>query len=527
MNKICETLSNNLSRAQVRYLKSLLTGNYTANLTTEYLAIFGAHDVLETLLIPIWFHNQDKKLRIDSITSYTITGTNAENSIRSILSYFQNPGHPQIILNCTKRGNSFIDTYMKGHTEWKYLDRLSLYLQLSAHHKVKVFQNRNQTLICSNIENEEYLRRIVSALPLILKDTFTFSEETLNLYKGMLGDLNGAITSEAFAKFLKNTKILEQQKLNELTNAIKGLVSHEYNNLKEEERICNNNIEEYENALLGHLNHLREIQAKISFYKPTTDAEELAKYIIANPNIADYVVCGDVILLAIEAPLEYIEVPAFKKLIQNAGSFIWPKWNNVPSPIAQHSTEFIQMLSDLFLKDRYTIYTRAEIVLDLEKREAYPFYKLSRHRSSRDENRINSAYPENWKINKRLLNNKTITPHMHIEFYDCWSGNKANIAKCLNKNDIIGAIDIAVSTVKDINVTDSTVFNRFIHDGLWAPTTYDTSFYQYNTRPDLQFKTIYDNEQKKFRTFGDIFYNDYVKENITQFDINEDFSDII
>lgn len=529
MEKIYQIIKDSLTASQIKYLNKCLGTDYSNTLNSYYIAGgWDARDITNTLLIPIWYHNKDKKLEIKSASQYQITGADAEMVINHLLStYFSATSRHQILLLCVKRGNSFIDLHMKNHTEWKYLDRISLYLQLSAHHKIKVYQNAEKTVICTNLESTEFCRRVLSALPLILKDSFKFTEETTAIYRSLQTDPSGAETKEAFTNFIKQSKILEKQRLNELSEAIKKLSEYEYNQLVQQETSYNSQIQGYEAELVSLYNRLRETQSKITFYKPNLDTEELAQYIISNPNIVDYAAADNALLLAIEAPLEYIEVPAFKKLIQNAGSFIWPKWNNVPNSIAQHSEQFIQMLSDLFLKDRYTVYTRSEIILDFQKKEAYPFSKVGSHVGGDRCNAIRRAYPEGWSLSKRLNDNRAITPHMHIEFFDCWSGNKANITKCLNKNDIIGAIDIAVNTTKDINVTDSTVFNRFLQAGLWAPRTPDTSYYQYNTRPDLQFKTIYDNEQKRFRTFGDIFYNDYVKENITQFDINEDFSDII
>jgi hypothetical protein len=195
----------------------------------------------------------------------------------------------------------------------------------------------------------------------------------------------------------------------------------------------------------------------------------------------------------------------------------------MPESVANHETEFIRLLKDLFITGKYRVYTRSEVVIDFEKKVAYPLRFSGNYSSSA----LSATRPVNWRLHTRFQENpdRCITPHMHIEYYDCWSGNKANIAKALNKNDIIGALDIIVNTTKDINVNDGAVFGRFIREALYNPREFRAQ--GYTTDPDPinylmpgnQFKTIWDTEKECFRTFDDIFQNDYLKNKLQNIEI--------
>lgn len=528
MHNIFTELSN-YNNSQKAYLKELTDDKLKYSFEMKYYDnLWENEQKLRILSLPISELNKDKILAISSATCHIFTGDTYEGTLNGLIrrDLFVPNVTVSIAILGVSRGITFIDTYLKNE-DWEYLDKISLYLQLTTHHKVKAYKNAEKIFIYTNHENTEFTLRLLSALPLLLKENFTFTEETINIYRSLQEDATGKKMVQLVNEFIIKNKLLEKQKLNELTKAIDILTKAEYNRLQKEINDQQIQIEHTERNLLMYYNRLRDLQSQESFYKPSINTEELAQYILSNPNIVDFKITNSAMLLAIEAPLEYIEVPALKKLINNAASFIWPRWNEVPKSIARHPMKFIQMLSDLFLKDRYTIYTRSEIVLDFDQKEAYPFRKIRNRTSSDLLTALLDVYPSDWNIEERLKTDRAITPHMHIEFFDCWSGNKTNIAKCLQKSDIIGALDICVNTTKDINVTDSTVFNRFIQSGLWAPRPPELTSYYYNERPDLLFKTIYDKERKCFRTFGDIFYNDYVKEDIHQYDIAEDFSDII
>lgn len=472
------------------------------------------------LFFPLIFENKEKNpLKIRWRTKTSITGTNVTD-LQTLVSFAD---YANWICGITvKRGKTIAYEYLENTLGFEYLDKISLYLQTMATHNVKAYKKDNTIVIITNLDTAETKTRIFSAIPLLFKANYNWSDELIAYFKAFNDDPTNETAYNLFMQYCINHKIFENIAFEKLKEIIERLSTRQIKTYKEQETRFKNDINSYEETLKRLYKDLLDIQAKITFYQPDMNLNEIATYISKNPYVTDYYAYNDEALaLAIEAPLEYIDVTAFKKMLGNPAAFIYPRWGgDFPQPIIQHEEEFLRMLKDLFLSEKYKIYTRAEIVLDFKSSSAYPLTKAG--------DRIKALRPAIWELSERVnKTEKAITPHMHIEYYDCWSGNKANIAKCLVKNDIIGAIDIAVTTVKDINVNDGTVFARFLKDGLYAPKGYRTTQFQYTTNPSDQFKTIFDVKEKRFRTFADIFYNDYVKENMNQTDLDESFDDIL
>lgn len=481
--------------------------------------------------VPLAIKNPDKTLQITCREKYSLSAQEANDgyTMQNMCAVSDTSKNQITVLIC-KRGWTFAQAWAEenGYTK---LSRIELYLMLNANHRIRVYRKDKLTLIITNSKEYALEERIFSAIPLLYKEEFTWDEELIEFFRAANPENKPEKPCmQLFKELIKKSKILDNIRYEQLLKIVERTSTHTLKLYQNEETRLLDDIERYETALKESYKNLNRTQALIAFFKPDANTKDVADYIYNNPYIVDYYShTSSKLVVAIEAPLEYIDVPAFKQMLKNINSYLYPKWNASPNEYSEltkgHPIEFVEMIKDLFLSPKYKIYTRSEIVLDLEHKEAKPLRRLTTDYNSR---------PESWKLQTRLNNDKDkcIIPHMHIEYYDCWSGNKTNITKALNKTDIIGALDICVSTTKDINVNDSAVFGRFIKQVLVKPTEFATGNVSsrdclFTGIPGGEYKTIWDTEKKCFRTFLDIFINDYLKGNASQTDFEVDFTDYI
>lgn len=482
-----------------------------------------------TCLLPLALLNKDKTLLTYSEEENIKTETSLE-TIHDHATPNSSQDCPQLKVHTCKRGWTFMETYCKEQG-YHYLDKESLYLQCNPHHRIRAYKKDKFIYIVTNQNTELIEARIFSALPLLFKDEYNWDGETIQYFKSF-GNIpqNFTETLKLFQEIIKKSKILENLQYQVLKNIIIKTSEAALREFKNQQKVLSSEIEEYENILTRKYKELNQVNAQVTFYTPELDVEEIANYICKNPYIKGfYSPTPDTLALAIEAPLEYIDVPAFKQMLKNPMSYLYPRMsatNEYSALTKKHPEEFVTMVKDLFLSGKYKIYSRAEIVLDCKNNTVAPLRKAA--------TRIADTRPAPWKLSVRYKNDPyAIVPHMHIEYYNCWDANKTNIKKALSKQDLIGAIDICVNTVKDINVNDGAVFGRFIKQCLVRPSefhegiTNDSDAYENWELPGNQYKTIYDVERKEFRTFNDIFINDYLKEIATQADFDVDFTDYI
>ena len=472
--------------------------------------------------LPLALENPTKKLDIYCHKSYRLTENEATQShFNDLLGEnrtVQEDTSRLRIINLTK-GLTFINNYLNDPTHgYEYLDRIGLYLQQNPGHKVKAFKKGRTVIITTNLDTEDVDARIFSALPLLFKTEFSWSDKAITYFK-----LAATDTPEAHNEMQRiyneyTLPLLQNYKKKELERGLLAAVNYQKTTSIKKLKTVQDDISSYEKLLTALYKDERTLQAQIAFFEPTVELNDVTNYILNNKFIVDYWSHRDkALVVAVEAPLEYIDASALKKMLANPNSYLYPILhnNNAPASVKQNETEFILFLKDLFLTGKYKVYTRSEVVLDFEKAEAYPL----RHAGNYGHSSMLSYKPTDWTLKNRYQSNpdRCITPHMHIEYYDCWTGNKTNIAKALTKSDIIGALDIIINTTKDINVNDSAVFGRFVRQGLYNPEEFrnvgrlpgseSVDFLM----PGNQFKTIWDTDKKIFRTFDDIFHNDYLR----------------
>lgn len=517
-------IHNNYTPDELEVMANRTINKYTWN----PLGFYFNYDHSKAFL-PLALQNADKQLFVTCKTKLNLSASASEDEeTMQDLCTTPDTSTNEIRVLFIKRGWTFAQTWIEQNN-YTRLSRIEMYLMIDSQHRIRVYKKENFTLIITNQNPYALEERLFSAIPLLYKEKFTWNDELIEYFRAVNTETKPEKTCEQlFQEIIKKSKILDNIKYEQLLKIVEKTSSHTLRSYQTEETKILSNIETYESTLIDLYKNLKKTQALIAFYKPDMNVKDVADYIYNNPYIVDYYSrSSSRLVVAIEAPLEYIDVPAFKQMLKNMNSYLYPKWsapvNEYSALTKGHPIEFTTMIKDLFLSSKYKIYTRAEIVLDFERNEAKPLRRSTSDFQHR---------PEKWKLDTRLKQNKDrcIIPHMHIEYYDCWTGNKTNISKALNKQDIIGALDICVNTTKDINVNDSAVFGRFIRQVLIKPSEFSTG--NMNSRdcyftgiPGGEYKTIWDTEKNCFRTFLDIFINDYLNGNAEQTDFEVDFTD--
>lgn len=487
----------------------------------------------EATLWPMLYLDTNKHIKTTSTSKYSISATEMEYNTHAYIgpSNPENPNNYTMHFLYVKRGLTIVYNYLT-EDGYIFLDRISLYLQKDVNHKIRAYRKNNSIVIISNENNDDVTNLIFSALPLIFQKDYPWTEKAIQYFKAATKKTPDTML-QLYTAFIAETKLLENMKKEKLEKELEFTTSIIRKKSEKELDRINKDIQNYENSLIQLYRQQKLEQAKIAFYTPLENLSDTVNYILNNPYIVDYFVQSDrYLVVAIEAPLEYVDVPALKKMLSNVASYLYPRWSSyqIPNSIKENELDFIMFLKDIFISGKYKIYTRAEIVFDFEENRAFPLRYSSNYGSS-----IHRQRPTSWAIDSRLrvTPERCITPHMHIEYYDCWSGNKTNIAKALQRQDVIGALDIAINTTKDINVNDSAVFGRFIGQGLFSPREFNRGATNDPFReigvsmPGNTFKTIYDPSLKCFRTFDDIFQTDYLMKNAIKVDPEEGLEKII
>lgn len=508
-----KTISENYTWEQIK-----LFGETAKNIQA-YSAYLGSYS--GPICLPLLNANPNIILKTFCRKEYRLSETDAslERLQRLCIEHYTLKENEYVIaFVCLTKGLTFINNYLNNNNEYTYLDRISLYLQQSPTHKIRAYKRGRKIIITTNSTDDAVDSAVLSALPLFFKEEFTWEQKIIRYFQ-LMNQNNQEALSEMKEIFDSFTKIiLENQKRKDLEQALVNAANYQKKRAETDLQATQNRIKDYEQALIELYSKEKHQQAQVTFFKPSLNIEEVTEYVLNNKYIIDYFAYTDrYLVVAVEAPLEYIDVPALKKMLTNVNSYLYPKSNGarMPDSVMNNELEFIQFIKDLFITGKYRIYTRSEVVLDFDTKQAFPLRRANSYSS----NSISRVRPTSWTLSNRWFysKNRCITPHMHIEYYDCWAGNKTNIAKALNKNDIIGALDIIVNTTKDINVNDGAVFGRFIREGLYNPNEFR---HQGNTNdseiinflnPGDQFKTIWDEEKQCFRTFNDIFQNEYLK----------------
>lgn len=455
--------------------------------------------------IPILLEISNTLWRTASDNYSAETAPNFKNLLDNISAYCKEPDRNYVYLIEIKRGISFARNYLEENN-FEEKRNFSIALQLNTQHKIYVYDYKGIMLILTNgiyPTTLNFIKRLtVATASFFKKEEYP---ESLIEYLKALADEDEEKTINAFTKYIAYKidfrKLEEQKLLKALQETDKARINALNLNKNEIEAQLGNT----EAALCEYIKRLDDINAQIAFYKPSTNIEEITEYIRANKNIAafHYNAAYKILSFAIEAPIEYYNENALKKLIANPTSFIQPRAQNgypVPEYLKQNQELFTKLLLDIFISKKYKIYSRAEFSIDMANRTVQRLRTLSTSSVDR---------PLDWKWERRVKNpTRSIADHQHVEQYNCWSGNRANALKALQKNDIIQMLEILIATTKDINVLDSTVFARFVYQQLVAFKSWENILVY--TRPDDMARTIYDPAQDKFRTFYDIFMNDYL-----------------
>lgn len=450
-----------------------------------------------------------------------------------------------------KRGKSFIEKFLKERG-WALNIALTEYC---AHPNTKnataVYQKPGTTEVYVITTMLDYYTtcRVYSLIPIIFKDFLKLKEGSaiLNYFAGLakvpkdyaapnnhgdtaLRDFGRPLVMELFNRVIKPSEWFQNIENELLKQEFKSFIEHQHQKLEDRVNEATKRYEASIEQMQALYADLLNAQKDAMFYTPSVAIDDILRYLRNNRYIADLKINGQYMLIAIEAPLE-VDEKGLKKLCANPNSYIYPQLNSYefPQHVLAHKEAFNDFLKAIFLGQRYRLYARAEFALDTDRNDLNSLWYECKNSTSLW-NRVRGFVPHSWSVCERLKTNKCIIPHVHIAYYNCWSGNRANAQKALQKQDLITCVETLIATVKDLNIFDSTVFSRFIRNSLAHPYDAQNIVGQRNIYGEDQiimdsgdsYKTIYDKETKEWRTFNDVFLKDFVGTQLTQEDLAEE-----
>lgn len=326
---------------------------------------------------------------------------------------------------------------------WKSLAHIEMLLVQNQTHKVKIFKRNNVIAVLTNVVNNRLLKELLTTIPSL------FSLEELQNDTNVANCLKAVIKNEPLKEFFKPllaAKINEQQeKINKLlkdslTIGIRKNFETIMNNISNTERNITSyerNLEQQYETLQRLLDEKLGIESRMQNADQEDSLKELTTFINKNQYIKGITTknfsmgygSGEKLLLELEAPIKLYEQEPLQRQITN----LYSRFNNI-------GEKCLDVLAEIFLKDKYQLYCTTYVGLELGYGE------------------IDASYSDLMISLDEYLR----MPQPHLSFYNCWGDAKSNIRKSLRDGSLIDAIQIMLINIQNINFTDTAVLSRWI-----------------------------------------------------------------
>lgn len=304
---------------------------------------------------------------------------------------------------------------------------LSMMLQASSTHKIRVYQNirQHELLIVTSEYSWELLRKVIALIPLVFPQ--------LNLPNDIIPILSAFGASNFERWYLALTKWLYQHDFmtEKIRKAVAEIVNQQRNSQITSYRDMQATLERQINEALESLgikyssleNAIQQLNSLLM--SPEQSSDELYQYLKNHQSIKSIDASGSYMYLNIVTPLRYYDLDALKIYYKSSRSTLTSK------------PKLARLFDEIFFKNKYTLYTETACYID-----------FSRNIAQTDQDATH------------LQNQLVKQPH--IMSYRCWGNNGREITKLLGKGDYIMAIEQIVAATQNINFVDSTVFEYFI-----------------------------------------------------------------
>ena len=332
-------------------------------------------------------------------------------------------GPPRLNIHHITAGSA----YMNNHNYPDEMKAVSLALQRSSQHKIRVLKIDNRIEVLTNVYNWELYYKLIALLPKFFPERFpNYSNHFKNMGKALRENNREAFIT-AWQLWDQENPLAAQRNLRNVQRLLNTSRTRELNNLQESlssvERTIDNYMNEIANQYRNRDTCLQRITALQLQELDNAAVEELLDYLERNTNLDDYHVLGDqgVLRLNVETPIQYIDETVLKDIF-------------LSSPQHIREDPFRQLLQDTFIKGEYEIWTKASIDLRTIEKQVV----------------ANTSYnfPDRYK-------------QPHLGGYNCWGNNKQYIIAALATGNLLTAIEQIVAACKNLNLLDAAVMNRF------------------------------------------------------------------
>lgn len=339
----------------------------------------------------------------------------------------------------------------------------------------------NALLLLTSSSDEIAVLKALLLLPTIFKTKAKelYSEEELSFYEQFLKDkepVNEHIVnmSSKYAnridkvhakkwgveKLLTNCFSIEEQ--------IRKVTENVINTKKIEISRIGDTISDYEKHLAREYTRLTQKQAELSIEINTLKDPyiTLGKFLDRSKVVQNYEFIshegGLSVYLDILTPMTNFE-PNFAQKLTNNKHVIYTYGTSKATKLAQ------QLFDEIFTKQNYSIMVHQLLCIDTKNKIIGKVHATSPGKTeSGDYNYALDSWFNFRDASSRYLKNKGIrNPHIHR--FNCFGTTRNLVQKALNENDIIGAVNVAINSVSNMNLVDSAVLEdclyKFLIDG--------------------------------------------------------------
>ena len=334
---------------------------------------------------------------------------------------------PRITINVAHITQNITDAFKNIDEKLKDMKALSMYLQESPQHKVRVClinrHGQKTWVIFTNKSTETFIDKLISLSPRFFSEYYEVGEEYRELYKAM-AEGQGNTFKELFEDNISTQKqIIEALRLERKIKSIRESKANRKRNALESYR---SDISNYESYMYEAYKSIKRTTIELEHILASDNSEELISFIKKNPyitlqNVSDV---GD-LSISVSAPIRtYNEEPA-ELYLRN---------RDVENSMLYGKKVAATLFEEVFIKQTHLLWFETYITI-----------------------KENRAYCDQGASRNHRLGNP------HLAFYDCWGDHSPLIAQALNQEDLISALDIIVAACCNINLDDGVVMDKFIN----------------------------------------------------------------
>lgn len=431
-NKRREILDTSLS-SKTETIETYYSLNWAA-IYNDYLANHGKH---------IKMYSTNAYYTQSDIDDYY--PNNMEASLNFPFDIQHSNNYYQIIFVQTSTGVKIYD-YAKQladlETSWEkvpYADRLLVQHQK---HRIRVLKLTTRVIILTNELNNRLVQETLAMFPSL------FNIEELQQDDNIKECCRAVINKQPIRPYFENIfNNIEKEKKQKFEKSIKDLLTAGKRTrlIELENNITriNNSIKDYIDSLDNYYERLQsQLNEKLGLESTLIENPEslqiLLNFLYTNEYIksAQFIDANigsgykELLLLELEAPITLYETEPLERI-----------FNNLKHEFSSTGEMILESFKEIFLEEKYQLYCTTYVAMDIPQ----------------------AKFNADSRYNTKQFSDYTRMTQPHLTFFNCWGDSEHNIRKALREDDILGAIQLMLIAIRNINFTDTTVLRGWIN----------------------------------------------------------------